>query len=60
MIIECMMWAICSVLLLKDYMTDKGDKLDKFNSIATIFKSKYKMTIEGMIRFVKDKVDSPE
>ena len=55
-----MMWAICSVLLLKDYMTDRGDKLDKFNSIATIFKSKYKMTIEGMIRFVKDKVDSPE
>lgn len=41
-------------------MTDRGDKLDKFNSIATIFKSKYKMTIEGMIRFVKDKVDSPE
>ncbi len=34
-------------------MTDKGDKLDKFNSIASIYKSKYKMTVDGMIKFVK-------
>ena len=36
------------------------DKMDKFNQAIEIFKSKYKLNIPCLLKFIKDKIDTSE
>lgn len=36
-----------------------SDKKDKFSRAIEMYKLKYKMNVESLLKFIRDKIDSP-